>query len=263
MIFLGIDWAEAHHDVCLLNEGGRVLASGRVPDGVDGVARLQELVAQHASDADEVIVGIELDRGLLVGALLASGYQLYAMNPLWVDRYRDRHRTSGAKSDPGDAKVLADIVRTGHNHRPVAGDTEGAEAIKVLARAHKDLNLVAPAPDQPAAQPAAGVLSPGACLLRLRARLRRRAGRAGAGAVARAGAATHGVSDPGEASPRRPEAEPQAAWGGDLRGPAQPPARGAPGPDRRLRRPRPRARGGAARDGGADREPGAGAPPIV
>lgn len=140
MIFLGIDWAEAHHDLCLLDEDGRVLATGRVPDGVDGVGRLHELVAQHAVGANEVIVGIELDRGLLVGALLASGYQLYAINPLSVDRYRDRHRVSGAKSDPGDAKVLADIVRTDrHNHRPLAGDTEAAEAIKVLARAHKDL----------------------------------------------------------------------------------------------------------------------------
>ena len=53
-------------------------------------------------------------------------------------RYRDRHHTSGAKSDPGDAKVLADLVRTDrHNHRPVAGDSELAEGVKVLARAHQ------------------------------------------------------------------------------------------------------------------------------
>jgi hypothetical protein len=65
---------------------------------------------------------------------------LHAINPLSVDRYRDRHRTSGAKSDPGDAKVLADLVRTDrHLHRQVAGDSELAEAIKVLARAHQSL----------------------------------------------------------------------------------------------------------------------------
>ena len=112
MIFLGIDWAEAHHEFCLLSETGGVLARGRVPDGVEGVAQLHEMVAEHASGPEEIVVGIELDRGLLVGALAASGYQLYAINPLSVDRYRDRHRVSGAKSDPGDAKVLAEIVRT-------------------------------------------------------------------------------------------------------------------------------------------------------
>jgi transposase len=140
VIYLGIDWAEAHHDLCLLSDTGAVLARGRVSDGVEGVARLHEMVAEHASDAGDVAVGLELDRGLLVGTLVASGYQVYAINPLSVDRYRDRHRVSGAKSDPGDAKVLADIVRTDrHNHRQVAGDSEAAEAIKVLARAHKDL----------------------------------------------------------------------------------------------------------------------------
>ena len=140
VIFLGVDWAEAHHDLCLLSETGTVLARGRVPDGVEGLARLHEMVAEHATDLDEVVAGIELDRGLLVGALVASGYRVYAINPLSVNRYRDRHRVSGAKSDPGDAKVLAEIVRTDrHNHRPIAGDSGAAEAIKVLARAHKDL----------------------------------------------------------------------------------------------------------------------------
>jgi len=71
---------------------------------------------------------------------VASGYAVHAVNPLSVDRYRDRHRTSGAKSDPGDAKVLADLVRTDrHLHREVAGDSELAEAVKVLARAHQSV----------------------------------------------------------------------------------------------------------------------------
>ncbi|MFV1963674.1 MAG: IS110 family transposase, partial [Acidimicrobiia bacterium] len=70
----------------------------------------------------------------------AAGYQVYAINPLAVSRYRDRHGVSGAKSDRGDAKVLADLVRTDrHNHRPVAGDSDLAEGIKVLARAHQNL----------------------------------------------------------------------------------------------------------------------------
>ena len=140
MIFVGIDWSESHHHACVMDGEGRVLAKGRVAEGVDGVAKLHEMVAAHAEEASQVVVGIELDRGLLVGALVAAGYAVHAINPLSVDRYRDRHRTSGAKSDPGDAKVLADLVRTDrHLHRQMAGDTELAEAVKVLARAHQSL----------------------------------------------------------------------------------------------------------------------------
>jgi len=140
VIFVGVDWSEAHHDVCVMDADGKVLAKGRVPEGVEGVSRLHEMVSAHVEDPSDVVVGIELDRGLLVGALVASGYAVHAVNPLSVDRYRDRHRTSGAKSDPGDAKVLADLVRTDrHLHREVAGDSELAEAVKVLARAHQGL----------------------------------------------------------------------------------------------------------------------------
>ena len=139
-IFVGIDWAEAHHDVCLLDPEGRVLATRRVAEGINGVALLHALIGEHAERPDQVAVGIETDRGLLVTALVAAGYRVYAINPLAAARYRERHSTSGAKSDRGDAKVLADLVRTDrHNHRPVAPDSELLEAIKVLARAHQSL----------------------------------------------------------------------------------------------------------------------------
>jgi hypothetical protein len=69
VLLVGIDWAERHHDVCLMVADGRVLAAERIVDGVVGVARLHELIARHASDPAEVVVGIETDRGLLVGAL--------------------------------------------------------------------------------------------------------------------------------------------------------------------------------------------------
>ena len=139
-IFVGIDWAEAHHDVCLVDAAGRVLATRRVAEGLEGVAALHALVGQHAERPEEVVVGIETDRGLLVTALVAAGYRVYAINPLSASRYRERHTTSRAKSDRGDAKVLADLVRTDrHNHRPVAPDSELLGAIKVLARAHQGL----------------------------------------------------------------------------------------------------------------------------
>jgi transposase len=140
VIFVGVDWAEAHHDVHVSDEEGRQLGRARVPEGVEGVARFHQLVAEHVEDPSEVVVGIETDRGLFVHALVAAGYQVYAINPFSVSRYRDRHSSSGAKSDPGDAKVLADLVRTDrHNHRPVAGDSDAGEAVKVLARAHQSM----------------------------------------------------------------------------------------------------------------------------
>ena len=140
MIFIGDDWAEDHHDVYLMDEAGQRLASRRLPEGLTGIRGLHELVAGHAEEPTEVVVGIETDRGPWVGALSAAGYQVYAINPLAVARYRDRHHVAGAKSDASDAKLLADLVRTDrHNHRPIAGDTAEAEAIKVLARGHQNL----------------------------------------------------------------------------------------------------------------------------
>ena len=140
MIFVGDDWAEEHHDVYVMDESGKRLAARRLPEGLAGIRRLHALIGEYVEDPDQVVIGIETDRGLWVGALTAAGYQLFAINPLAVARYRDRHHISGAKSDAGDAKLLADLVRTDrHNHRLIAGDSAGAEAIKVLARAHQSL----------------------------------------------------------------------------------------------------------------------------
>ena len=127
MLFVGVDWAEDHHDVCVMDREGMVLGKRRVTDSVAGIGELHELVAEHAED-DEDGRRRHRDRsrsGRL--ALVAAGYEVYAVNPLASARYRERHATSGAKSDPGDAKVLADLVRTDrHNHRPIAGDTSSS-----------------------------------------------------------------------------------------------------------------------------------------
>src|SRR4051812_12291851 len=110
---------------------------------LNGLATLHALVADHLAEdaeADQVVIGIETDRGPWVGALIAAGYTVYAINPLQVARYRERHGTSGAKSDPGDAHVLAELVRLDRaHHRPVAGDSALAEHIKVLTRTHQSL----------------------------------------------------------------------------------------------------------------------------
>ena len=143
-LFVGDDWAEDHHDVELMDVAGRVLAKARLPEGIAGMTRLHAMVAEQLGDAgpDEarVLVGIETDRGPWVAALAAAGYEVFAVNPLQAVQYRKRHAVSGAKSDAGDAHVLADMVRTdAHQLRPVAADSAQAEAVKVVTRMHKTL----------------------------------------------------------------------------------------------------------------------------
>ena len=113
MLFIGDDWAEDHHDIEIEDEQGRRLARARLPEGVDGITRLHALIAEHAPPewaelsaeqvAAQVVVGIETDRGPWVSALRASGYVVFAINPMSAARYRERHSTSGAKSDAADS----------------------------------------------------------------------------------------------------------------------------------------------------------------
>ncbi len=139
-MFVGHDWAEDHHDLYVEDQTGQRLAKGRVPDGIAGVARLHEMLAAHVDDPGGVVVATETDRGLFVAAMVAAGYRVLAINPRSTDKYRERLSTSGAKSDPGDARVLAGLARVdGHLHRPIAGDSELADAVKVLARAHQSM----------------------------------------------------------------------------------------------------------------------------
>ena len=145
-----------------MNEQGRVLARKRLPEGVAGIGRLHELIGEQlgeGADDAEVVIGTGTGRRPWVAALVAAGYTVYGVNPLQAARYRERHGVSGDGSDRGDAHMLADMVRTdSHQLRAVAGDSPGAGAVKVVARAQKTLiwerNRQAPA----AAAPAAGVL---------------------------------------------------------------------------------------------------------
>ena len=151
VLFIGDDWAEDHHDVEVMDAAGRRLGRARLDEGLAGMTRLHALIGEHLEDAEQadvpagdpggqVLVGIETDRGPWVQALVAAGYRVYAINPLQVARYRERHSVSGAKSDKADAHTLADMVRTdAHQLRPIAGDSDLAEAVKVVTRGHKTL----------------------------------------------------------------------------------------------------------------------------
>jgi transposase len=257
LIFVGDDWAEDHHDVELIDESGMTLARRRLAEGVAGVAKLHELIAEHADAPEVVAVGIETDRGLWVASLVAAGYQVFAVNPLAVSRYRERHSVSGAKSDPGDAHVLADLVRTDrHQHRPIAGDSPEAAAVKVLARAHqrviwdrqRQLNRLRSTLREffPAALDAFGtdLAHPDALSVLARASTPALAAKLSISAVASAlrkgGRQQTQHRHPGRRHPRVPS------------GPEAGPAAGG---GRRLRRPGPLCGGGHRRDDPPDRAP--------
>ena len=133
-IYCGIDWSEHHHDIALVDDSGTLVARRRIGDDLAGFTDLASLLAEHGGpEFGAVDIAIETDRGLLVAALRAAGHRVYAINPKAVARYRDRHAVSGAKSDPGDALVLAHLLRTDRDrHRPLAEDSELGRAVGVL-----------------------------------------------------------------------------------------------------------------------------------
>src|SRR6201996_5768255 len=142
-LFAGDDWAEDHHDVEVMDEAGTVLARRRLSEGAAGMAGLHALIGgllDEGDDDPDVLIGIETDHGPWVTALVAAGYRVFPVNPQQSARFRARYAVSGAKSDAGDAHVLADMMRTdAHQLRQAAGDSPEAAGIKVLARAHKTL----------------------------------------------------------------------------------------------------------------------------
>src|SRR5947209_3340462 len=139
-VFCGIDWSERHHDIALVDQDGTLIAKRRIGESVADFAELLTLLAEAGDSPEEPIpVAIETSRGLLVAALRATGRPIYAINPMAVSRYRERHCVSRKKSDHVDAMTLANILRTdAHAHRKLPADSELACAITVLARAAQD-----------------------------------------------------------------------------------------------------------------------------
>ena len=135
MLLVGIDWAEEEHCACLLDEQGRVVQRLRVAHTAAGLKRLHGAIAAAEPDAAAVLAALERPDGLLVGSLLAAGYAVYALNPKSVERYRDRARTSGGKSDPADAELIARVLLTDRaRHRPLLPSSALAQEVRSLAR---------------------------------------------------------------------------------------------------------------------------------
>ncbi|MGC4994504.1 IS110 family transposase [Nocardia salmonicida] len=138
--YCGIDWAEGHHDIAIVDQNGTMVSKKRITDDPAGFTALAELLTAAGDTAEDSIpVAIETPRGLMVAAIRATGRAVYAINSMAVARYRERHTMARAKSDHADAMTLANILRVdAHMHRTMPADTELVQAIAVLARAQQD-----------------------------------------------------------------------------------------------------------------------------
>lgn len=141
MLCIGIDWADDKHDICILDAGDRRrLAELTISHDAAGVAELDQTVAALGYQPPDCLVAIETPHGLLVGYLLLQGYVVYAIAPLAVERYRDRQRPSGVKSDSLDAYTMADLLYVDRDlHRPLPADSPLAQEIQLLSRQRQKL----------------------------------------------------------------------------------------------------------------------------
>jgi len=135
----GLDWGSGVHAVCVIDDAGRVVARFAVRHDADGIAELIARLAQIAPAA-EMPIAIERPSGLIVDALFEAGHPVVPIHPNVVKACRPRYRAAGGKSDPGDAYVLADILRTdGHRFRPLQPCSDEIKALRALVRARDDL----------------------------------------------------------------------------------------------------------------------------
>jgi len=139
-VYVGIDWADDHHDVHVTDDKAETMDSFRIQHSHEGMEKLKNRLVKFTSNPGSVLVAIESHHGLLIYALLEAGYVVYPINPKAMDRYRDRYRMSSSKSDPQDAMVLANILRTDlHLYEPLPKETVADARLRELTRAHKSL----------------------------------------------------------------------------------------------------------------------------
>jgi len=139
-VYVGIDWADDHHDIHVTDDTAKALDSFSIPHSREGMERLMKRVDKCSPDRESVLVAIESHQGLLIYALLEAGYSVHPINPKAMDRYRDRYRMSSSKSDTQDAMVLANILRTDrHLYKPLPKEVAADARLRQLTRTHKTL----------------------------------------------------------------------------------------------------------------------------
>ena len=137
--FCGLDWGSIGHAVCVVDETGAVLLRFEVAHDAAGLAELRKKLDRLAP-AGDIRIAIERPSGLIVDALVEAGHTVVPIHPNVVKACRPRYRAAGGKSDPGDAFMLADILRTdGHRFRPLAPCSDEIKALRALVRGRDEL----------------------------------------------------------------------------------------------------------------------------
>jgi len=139
VIYVGLDWAAVVHAVCVLSAAGKVLAQFTIEHTADGIASLIRRLAKYGAP-DVVQVGIERPNGRLVDLLLEAGYPVIPVSPNAIKTWREGEVVSGAKSDAGDALVIAEYLRLRHHRlRPVQPYSPQTKALRTVVRTRDDI----------------------------------------------------------------------------------------------------------------------------
>lgn len=138
-IFVGLDWGGSSHAVCIVDATGRSLEHFAVAHDRDGLDHLVTRLRRHGPPG-QTPIAIERPSGLLVDVLVEAGFLVTPVHPNIVKACRPRYRAVAAKSDPGDAFILADILRTdGHRLTPLKPQSDAIKALRALVRGRDDL----------------------------------------------------------------------------------------------------------------------------
>jgi len=139
VVYVGLDWAALVHAVCVLSAAGKVLAQFTIEHTADGIAALIRRLAKYADPAD-VQIGIERPNGRLVDLLLEAGHPVIPVSPNAIKTWREGEVISGAKSDAGDALVIAEYLRLRHHRlHPVQPYSAQTKALRTVVRTRDDI----------------------------------------------------------------------------------------------------------------------------
>ncbi|MHB2024968.1 MAG: IS110 family RNA-guided transposase [Mycobacteriales bacterium] len=131
-VFVGLDWGNSHHQLCILNAAGRMVHQSKYAHDVAGADALADQLGRHGSVEG---IAIERSEGLLVEALQQQGHRLFCVSPKMSARARERYRLAPTKSDAFDAFVLADSLRHEHRHwRSLATPSPLLAELRALTR---------------------------------------------------------------------------------------------------------------------------------
>lgn len=135
MYHVGVDWADDHHDIYIIDDEGKKVDSFQIAHDFEGMTSFRNRVLKLPASKEQILFAIETPKNLLVDFLLDEGYTVYTINPKSVDRYRDRYRVSAARDDTFDAMVIANIIRTDRDkHRAIIPNSLLARELKILTR---------------------------------------------------------------------------------------------------------------------------------